>query len=508
VAGSNASLRMVASVEDRATAPLKAIGQEAKRMGEGFSKSAAALRLVEGAAGQMGGKVADAAAKVSGLAGIVGSGGPLGVAMAAGTALVAAATAAWKLYNADAAAASDAMKSMDESLRRMNERMGKHKDALVAITDELRFFGQSSDEIAIQKGEERLAIIDEEIERNGKLISELARKRYSQEGLGDVDAKQLEALKANNDAMRLQAETIAANNKRLQERIDLQFKESEEQRRAAAATQAAADAKRQQEKEEEERLKRLKDLEESRAKRRADAEAKLTAYLKEQADKREQIAIHVTNGVVETEEKGAKERQKTEEQLARDKEAMQQRVAAVATEAVQLMVSAALSGSGKQRDAAIEAAKIQIAASIAKAAIEAIAAHAGIPFAGVVLGAAAATAIVALAGKYNTGFAHGGTVRGGTPGRDSVPIMAMPGEMVLPVGVANEIRSIASSNGPRSSSGGFAAGGTVSSRSGGMGGGPTIVQEFKSWSPNGIEARRAAREIRRELKTLGMRRTA
>jgi hypothetical protein len=147
----NSSLRLTASVSDKASAPLKAIGQEAKRMGEGFSKSAAALRLVEGAAGQMGGKVADAASKVSGLAGIVGSGGPLGIAMAAGTALVAAATAAWKLYNTDAETAKQAMKSMDDALRRMNEGVSKQKEALAGLTEELRFFGQSSDQIAVRR---------------------------------------------------------------------------------------------------------------------------------------------------------------------------------------------------------------------------------------------------------------------------------------------------------------------------------------------------------------------
>jgi hypothetical protein len=498
MAGNSANLRITASVDNKASGPLKAIGQDAQRMGQSFEKSASVLRLVSGAAGEMGGSVASAAGKVSGLASIVGTGGPFGIAMAAGTALIAAASAAWKLYNADAEAAVNAMKSMDDALRRMNEGVDKQKAALAKLTDELRFFGQSSDEIAIQKGEERLAIIDEEIQRNGKLISELARKRYSQEGLSDIDAKQLEALKANNDAMRVNAENIAASNARIQERIDMQFKESEEQRRSADVARAAADARRQQEEAEEERKRRLKELEDSRFKRREDAEAKLTALVTQHAKAREEAQIHATNAVVNAEEQAARDRRDIEQRLSAAKMAMAESVAQAAIQAMGQLIIASRSGSKEQRKAAREAAITSINAALAEAAVKAIAAHAGIPAPwGQILGAAAAVAVTALAQSYNKGYAHGGTVRGGTPGRDSVPIMAMPGEMIIPVGVANELRSIAGSNGPRSSSGGFAMGGTVSSR---PAEGAALHVTFNSTlPPSDLETRRAAQALRSEM---------
>lgn len=79
----NAGLKLTVWTDDKSSGPLKAIGNEAKRMGEGFSKSAAALRLVDSAAGQMGGKIADAAGKITGLASIAAAGGPFGLALAA-----------------------------------------------------------------------------------------------------------------------------------------------------------------------------------------------------------------------------------------------------------------------------------------------------------------------------------------------------------------------------------------------------------------------------------------
>jgi TP901 family phage tail tape measure protein len=56
-------------------------------------------------------------------------------------------------------------------------------------------------------------------------------------------------------------------------------------------------------------------------------------------------------------------------------------------------------------------------------------------------------------------FAGGGTVAGGIPGRDSVPIMAMPGEEIIPTRQANKYRALLKAIAAGAK--GFASGGTV-----------------------------------------------
>jgi hypothetical protein len=78
--------------------------------------------------------------------------------------------------------------------------------------------------------------------------------------------------------------------------------------------------------------------------------------------------------------------------------------------------------------------------TIPSTAIKAFDSLAGIPVVGPALGgAAAAAAIVAGTARVNqirsqkfTGFQDGGLVEGGIPGRDSVPAMLTPGEVVVP----------------------------------------------------------------------------
>lgn len=86
--------------------------------------------------------------------------------------------------------------------------------------------------------------------------------------------------------------------------------------------------------------------------------------------------------------------------------------------------------------------KKNISANAAEGASAAFKAHAGIPFVGLALGAAAAAAmfaaIIAFAGK----FQEGGIVKGGVPGRDSAIILAEPEEAVLPVQMVRDLRRV------------------------------------------------------------------
>jgi hypothetical protein len=71
-----------------------------------------------------------------------------------------------------------------------------------------------------------------------------------------------------------------------------------------------------------------------------------------------------------------------------------------------------------------------IMAYAAEAAAGAFKGHAGIPIVGVALGTAAAAAALGIGQSFVQKMALGGEVKGGVPGRDTVPIIAMPGETV------------------------------------------------------------------------------
>lgn len=96
-------------------------------------------------------------------------------------------------------------------------------------------------------------------------------------------------------------------------------------------------------------------------------------------------------------------------------------------------------------DSALTAMQTIVTAHAAEAAAGAASSQAGIPIVGPALAAAAAGTMFALVkGLISLGFqgmAQGGLVQGGIPGRDSVPIMAMPGEFVLTKQQTDSLRS-------------------------------------------------------------------
>src|SRR3954447_2017810 len=112
------------------------------------------------------------------------------------------------------------------------------------------------------------------------------------------------------------------------------------------------------------------------------------------------------------------------------------------------------------------AAIAQITMSTANAAMAAIAGFSSLGPWGVPLGFAAAGAIVAYGAEQIgqvLGMAEGGLVYGGIEGKDSVPMMAMPGELVVPkqnfeevVSSVSNKRSDSSGDGSHSADGGYA----------------------------------------------------
>ena len=120
------------------------------------------------------------------------------------------------------------------------------------------------------------------------------------------------------------------------------------------------------------------------------------------------------------------------------------------------------------------AALANIAIQTARAAMNIYTGFSTIPIVGPALGVAGAAAAVAFgaeqAGKV-TAAADGGLLTGGIPGRDSIPVLGMPGELVVPTRNFDEVVNA-----------------VASSRGGDVGGGARIILELKGELMDFIEA--------------------
>lgn len=157
-------------------------------------------------------------------------------------------------------------------------------------------------------------------------------------------------------------------------------------------------------------------------------------------------------------------------------------------------------------DATLDSFERIIMAAAAVAAANAFAAHQVVPFIGIALGTAAAGVAFAMVRGYVSQMrgpkkmAKGGRIEGGTPGVDSVPILAMPGERVLTVDQnRNWERLMGLSGGTPATGSGHMANGGVVPRSVG-GGGVVVHASFNSVVPTDRTTRKKAlREMKDEL---------
>lgn len=130
------------------------------------------------------------------------------------------------------------------------------------------------------------------------------------------------------------------------------------------------------------------------------------------------------------------------------------------------------------------AALANIAIQTARAAMNIYTGFSTIPIVGPALGVAGAAAAVAFgaeqAGKV-TAAAEGGLLTGGIPGKDSIPVMAMPGELVVPTRNFDEVvNAVAASR----------AGGAQAQGEGGV---ATVVLQLKGELMDFIEAQMVER---------------
>src|SRR3990167_385280 len=495
----NNKFGVTAWMDDKLSGPMKELGKGAQKMGEGFSKSAATLRLVENAAGDMGGEIANVAGKVSGLAGIIGSGGPFGLALAAMTIAVAAGAKVYQDLTNESRLAARGTEFAAQRFLEAGKALDEHRRKVEELRREVANFGKTQEQVSkdgirqeIERREFGAKILAAEIDKRKEGIvamqAETATLSVMEGGeiaSGEAGVRRIhqlnERVAEEGGLIRIQEACLPINAQRLgQLREELKLTgQLDNKKKAKKETKEEEDVKKNAEERAgiiiamEERIERARQqIDKTNLDRKIDIDHKETEILK----KREDDLIRADE-----------DQEKTERHLAN-----------IAQELSQAVTDVALANSGEAKDAAIDAAISTalgiIAAEAAAGAAKAIEAHAGIPFVGPIVGALAAGVITAMILAFRSkvvGAATGGLISGGTPGRDRVPAMLMPGELVMPVPVAQAFQRMA--NGGNSGSGG-GSGGNVN--------GSINMQALDPSSVSDSQMRRIARKLGNEIEVM------
>lgn len=96
----------------------------AKNFSQGLSKVSTAMLLLQNSSAQMGGEIGKAVSKVTALASLLSVGGPIGIALAATTAAIAAGTWAWNKYSEAANEAAEDLKRNSDAMAAVTARVG------------------------------------------------------------------------------------------------------------------------------------------------------------------------------------------------------------------------------------------------------------------------------------------------------------------------------------------------------------------------------------------------
>lgn len=480
-------IRTTASVDDRISAAFQSIGKEARQMAQSFEKSTGAVKQLAGAAGSMGGEFGEAGAKISGLISAIAMGGPLGIGVVALTAGVAALTAAWMAYRQE----QELVRLDTEMTARavgavLNRDLAQQMEATKAAETALRNYGKTSRQVRV----EELEASAEAIARNIKANTDWSRSEtdilHEKMKKREFMLRELEALKGLEDS---EHKTASAA-------------ESASARKVRAREQAAAAAR-----EEKRMLDEIAAATEAWGRQQNELLERETqaqnAKLRSELD-------HFFMVREVREEALARQKQADEEQIARDNEAFQrnamvaQQIADVYAASFTAVIDGNETAGKAVAKATVASAEIAIKAALQVAMAEQIKAASPFGVAGIAIGMAAAGIVAKLIMNNLSSLpkAAGGGVVGegiggrGVAGRDSVPILTMPGEGILPVSLVRQLRQVLGMP-----SGPSAAGGGVATRGGGM---PMQV-ELKLSSvvpPNDLQLKEAALVIGDHIRDL------
>jgi hypothetical protein len=457
---------------------LKEIEATIKRVPENFSKASAAASALTGALGGVGGKAGAVLGPMSGLLSMLATGGPMALGVAAVTGAVAIGSKAWDTYKESSRQAESGVRSMLAAVEAQSTAARRVGGDLKSLSDDVKYFGLSARQVAVEqlgtqiamlegapdKFEEALVPLRAQLEDMSKLAEDLGwgAKLAGSEADITILRGQIEALEKSKS---LAADTLAQARQKLEALNALSALEA-----TAARARAQADA--EEKKANDEKLEALRDI---KAERKADLEQAL-ASIKAQAEdqepadlaakdaaearakdikhldnlKFESVSVQREMDRIATEERlGLISAEEAERQKMWARE--QQRIGQIAQSLGSIwgdvfadMISGQQSAGSAIVAGTIKSAQVAVMAAASSAAAEAAFSQAGIPILGPILAVTAAGMVFAMVSAYMSKIpkaALGGTVVGGTPGRDSVPALLMPGEEILPVGEANRYRA-------------------------------------------------------------------
>ncbi len=510
MANTQNTLTVTARAVDNASGPLKDVAKAVGQLPAQFSRAAGAMSAMGGAVEQIGGPVAAATGKLAQLGSLISTGGPLGIAIAGLTLAVSAGVEIWDTYREAAKRAEEAGRSVTRAFGDQRDRVLAANKSADAAEKSLSNFGKSAGTIRLAELDEQIGGFSSALTRNAEVIDELEPRvrelRGTVAALAGIHTKSADAARAaaaaeleGKEALLLA--TVNGTNA-AQAQFDAAQRESESILALAAAEEMATSTKKSH------ALATRIDAEEQKKKNAIDKDAedilgklevienqvsatrrKATMAMLDQKVEAGQQEISVANN---TRRKMIKDEQKAND----DRVKMSQRAAETIVDGYVEIYGSIRDGSKTASEAFKElyeglgkmvlkqaatfviakgieivaekgAAAISIGISAAVAAARAFSAYIGIPIWGIALGAAAAVAAIAAVFAYKN-FAKGGLVTGGIAGKDSVPAMLMPGEVVLPVDMVQRLHG-AGALGGASSSGGlaFAGGGMVPAARGG-----------------------------------------
>lgn len=461
--GATKALKAVSQEGAKAETKLTKLSNATKEMPDKFGKGAAALMMFQGAAGQMGGKAIDAANKLSALASVAMVGGPLGMAIAGITAAVGVATALWSHYNDKISESTMSAQKMSIALMSLNNDLRQQSKVIQDQIDMLDHWGETVDEKVLRKA-------DEEIERTQEMSLMLQREQEARRARVDELEKEIKAAEHYTAAERMvygiTDERLSQMRKEIEEtREQISYYDivinRQEQKIDLAAKEAAAMAEKiRRQREEREETQKLIEIQTKRAERErqiAQERAKRDQEEKRRLQELESFHKRFYMNVDRMREQDAKRHAEYQQKMKVDqanviadmiaksdeqKEAIEKNALAMG-EAMGNMVGAWVAAYARGEATVGDLLK-SIASEIMDMVKRALFAYAveaagsamkdgistGMPW-GLAIGAGFAAAAFAAVEGVMQGFATGGFVQTGIPGRDSAMIMAMPGEYVM-----------------------------------------------------------------------------
>jgi hypothetical protein len=260
VAANSTSLTVTARAVDKASGPLGDVGKSVKALPEQFGKASAAMSVLGGVSQQLGGQIGGAAQKLSGLASMVASGGPIGIGIAAISVAVAAGSKMWEAYTESTRQAELAAKSLDSVFASQVKGIEDSRRRVDDLSRSLRNFGLSSSEATKADLERKMATQAEGVSRLSAEIAKLEeRNKQITDGgtrvvqmynnrtksVVDLTSEQEEEIRLNEIAingMRTSAANIQRQIELDKQAVRLTADLAEKERGAARAKRTHADA--------------------------------------------------------------------------------------------------------------------------------------------------------------------------------------------------------------------------------------------------------------------------